>query len=443
MGTTARDGAALTAEELHAFERIEAGALSELSAAVSRPTRAPLPWAEKMFTVGVTGTNGKTSTTHLVAAMMRAAGHGVLTESTVGYFLNDQQLDVPRTTRGYVGAMKRAVDAGALHSASEVTSAALGRGFARVWRYDLGVFTNLTRDHVTEHGSWEHYLASKAQLFIHLGPGTTAVLNAADPAALLIEQVTPADVRRRFFAVPSRGQQLRDADLVATSVDVSPDGTRVRLAPSEAAEQLGGELQTAFIGEVFAENLLAAALAGLSMPLPPEAVRRGAREARLVPGRFELVSREPLVAVDFAHTPDALARTADTARALAGNHRVIFVFGAGGGKDKPKRAPMGRAAGERADYVILTSDNPRHDDAGEIAAALASGARRGGRAHVRIELDRARAIRQAIDLAQPGDVVVVSGKGHETGQTIGDVTTPFSDAEQVLMALGRPLATSP
>src|SRR6478752_10147842 len=113
MGTTARDGAALTAEELHAFERIEAGALSELSAAVSRPTRAPLPWAEKMFTVGVTGTNGKTSTTHLVAAMMRAAGHGVLTESTVGYFLHDEKLELPRTTRGYVGAMKRAVGRGA------------------------------------------------------------------------------------------------------------------------------------------------------------------------------------------------------------------------------------------------------------------------------------------------------------------------------------------
>jgi UDP-N-acetylmuramoyl-L-alanyl-D-glutamate--2,6-diaminopimelate ligase len=184
--------------------------------------------------------------------------------------------------------------------------------------------------------------------------------------------------------------------------------------------------------------LLAAALAALSLPLSPEAIRRGASEVRLVPGRFELVSREPLVAVDFAHTPDALARTADTARALAGQHRVIFVFGAGGGKDKPKREPMGRAAGERADYVIVTSDNPRHDDPAEIAAALASGARRGGRAHVRIELDRARAIQQAIELAKPGDVVVVSGKGHETGQTIGDVTTPFSDAEQVRLALGRP-----
>ena len=437
MATTARDGAALTAAELHAFERIEAEALSKLSAAVTRPTRAPLPWAEKMFTVGVTGTNGKTSTTHLVAAMMRAAGHGVLTESTVGYYLNEEKLQVVRSSRGYVGAMKRAVDAGAMYSASEVTSAALGRGFARIWRYDLGVFTNLTRDHVSEHGSWEHYLASKAQLFVHLGPGTTAVLNAADPAALLIDQVTPADVKRRFFAVPSRGERLRAADLAAARVEVSADGTRVLLEPSETAEQLGGVLETQFIGEVFAENLLAAALAGLAVPLPADAVCRGARDVRLVPGRFELVSREPLVAVDFAHTPDALARTADTARAIAGRGRVFLVFGAGGGKDEPKREPMGRAAGERADYVIITSDNPRHDDPAQIAAALAKGARRGGRAHVRIELDRAKAIRQAIDQARPGDVVVITGKGHETGQTIGDVTTPFSDAEQVLMALGR------
>jgi UDP-N-acetylmuramoyl-L-alanyl-D-glutamate--2,6-diaminopimelate ligase len=436
MATTARDGAALTAEELHAFERIEAEALSKLSAAVTRPTRAPLPWAERMFTVGVTGTNGKTSTTHLVAAMMRAAGHGVLTESTVGYYLNEQKLDVVRSSRGYVGAMKCAVDAGALYSASEVTSAALGRGFARIWRYDLGVFTNLTRDHVTEHGSWEHYLASKAQLFVHLGPGTTAVLNAADPAALLIDQITPPDVKRRFFAVPSRGERLRAADLAAARVEVSADGTRVLLEPSETAEQLGGVLETRFIGEVFAENLLAAALAGLSVPLPADAVCRGARDVRLVAGRFELVSREPLVAVDFAHTPDALARTADTARAIAGTGRVFLVFGAGGGKDEPKREPMGRAAGERADYVIITTDNPRHDDPAQIAAALAKGARRGGRAHVRIELDRARAIRVALEQARPGDVVVITGKGHETGQTIGNVTTPFSDAEQVRLALG-------
>jgi UDP-N-acetylmuramoyl-L-alanyl-D-glutamate--2,6-diaminopimelate ligase len=436
MATTARDGAALTAEELHAFERIEAEALSKLSAAVTRPTRAPLPWAEKMFTVGVTGTNGKTSTTHLVGAMMRAAGHGVLTESTVGYYLNEEKLEVVRSSRGYVGAMKRALDAGALYSASEVTSAALGRGFARIWRYDLGVFTNLTRDHVSEHGSWEHYLASKAQLFVHLGPGTTAVLNAADPAALLIDQVTPADVKRRFFAVPSRGKRLRAADLAAARVEVSADGTRVLLEPSETAEQLGGVLETKFIGEVFAENLLAAALAGLAVPLPANAVCRGARDVRLVPGRFELVSREPLVAVDFAHTPDALARTADTARAIAGRGRVFIVFGAGGGKDEPKREPMGRAAGERADYVIITSDNPRHDDPTQIAAALAKGARRGGRAHVRIELDRAQAIRVALEQAKPGDVVVITGKGHETGQTIGDVTLPFSDTEQVRLALG-------
>jgi UDP-N-acetylmuramoyl-L-alanyl-D-glutamate--2,6-diaminopimelate ligase len=436
MATTVRDATALSAEELHAFERIEAEALSKLSAAVTRPTRAPLPWAEKMFTVGVTGTNGKTSTTHLVAAMMRAAGHGVLTESTVGYYLNEQPIDVVRSTRGYVAAMKRAVDAGALYSASEVTSTALSRGFARVWRYDLGVFTNLSRDHVTEHGSWEHYLASKAQLFVHLGPGTTAVLNAADPAALLIDQITPPDVKRRFFAVPSRGERLRAADLAARHVEVSAEGTRVFLEASETAEQLGGMLETKFIGEVFAENLLAAALAGLAVPLPPEAVRRGAREVRLVPGRFELVSREPLVAVDFAHTPDALARTGDTARAIAGQGRVFMVFGAGGGKDRPKRESMGRAAGERAEYVIITTDNPRHDDPAEIAAALAQGARRGGRAYVRIELDRAKAIRLALEEAKPGDVVVISGKGHETGQTIGDVTTPFSDTEQVLLALG-------
>jgi UDP-N-acetylmuramoyl-L-alanyl-D-glutamate--2,6-diaminopimelate ligase len=425
-----------SARELSDFEQLERSVRDRLGQVVTRPTRAPFPWAERLFTLGVTGTNGKTTTAHLIAALLREARHDVILESTLGYFLNDTTLDVPRTSAGFVTAMKHAVESGARFASVEVTSAALARGYARVWRYDLGVFTNLSRDHVAAHGSWEHYLASKAQLFVHLGPGATAVLNAADPAALLVDQVTPPDVKRRYFASAARGPQLCPAELAATEIQVSHDGTYVQLAPSPVAEALGGELELRFIGAVFAENALAATLAAMQAGVGADSARRALARTAALPGRFQVIARNPTVVVDYAHSPDALLRTADTARALSDSGRVIFVFGAGGGADAPKREDMGRVVGERADYVVLTSDNPRHESAREIAAALERGCRRGGRAHVRIQLDRRAAIRAGIELARARDVVVIAGKGHELVQVVGDLTESFSDVEEAQAALG-------
>jgi UDP-N-acetylmuramoyl-L-alanyl-D-glutamate--2,6-diaminopimelate ligase len=411
-------------ERLDALERDAAGA------ALVRPTPAPFAWANDFFTFGVTGTNGKSSTTHLLGAILGAAGMPALVESTLGYFLDGQQLQVPRTARGYVAALRHAAQQGARHAAIEVTSAALARGFARSWRFDLAVFTNLTRDHVEQHGSWEHYLASKAQLFLHLGPGCTAVLNACDAAAQLIERVTPPDVARRYYAVSSRGEQLVPAELVAESVQLSSAGTHIELAPSATAEALGGMLTTRLVGAVFAENALAAALAGLAGGVAGEDVARGLAACPVVPGRFEILGQDPIVAVDYAHTPDALVRTCETARALA-RGKVSVVFGAGGGRDVEKREVMGRAVGERADYAFITTDNPRNEDPAQIAEAVARGCRRGGRAYPRLVPDRREAIRRAIESARPGDVVVVAGRGHERTQQIRGVEQPFSDVEEV------------
>ena len=429
-------GHAPSAEELTHFGALEARAAERIAGSLQRPTPAPFAWAEELFTVGVTGTNGKSSTTHLIAHAISASGQRVLTESTLGYWFDDEQLAVPRTSQGYLTALRDAAARGARHAVCEVTSAALARGFARVWRYDLAVFTNLSRDHVEAHGSWEHYLASKAQLFVHLGPGRTAVLNACDPAALLLDKVTPGDVKRRFFAVDSRGERLIAPDLAAQSVTLDATGTHIELEASATAEALGGVLSTRMVGQVFAENVLAAALASLGTGVPPERVRAGIASCPVVSGRFEIVAQAPLVAIDYAHTPDALARTCDTARELARGARVIVVFGAGGSADQPKRDPMGFAVGRGADIALITNDNPRDEAPLAIAEAVARGARRAGRATVHIELDREAAILRALNEARSGDVLVIAGKGHENGQIIAGVEQPFSDQECVARLLG-------
>lgn len=400
-----------------------------------RPIRAAAPWAEDLCSVGITGTNGKTSTTTMLASMILAAGQRVYTATTLDYALDLKPLAVARSWGGFVEGAELARAAGARHAAIEITSQGLARGHAKRWRFDHGVFTNLSPDHLKSHGSWEHYLASKAQLFVHLSPGGTAVLSARDPCSALIDQVTPADVQRRWFGAPGRGPQVRAEDLSAAAVEVSAGGTDVTLAPGPLAEALGGSLGLRYVGEVFAENALAAALAGLAIGLPAAAVVRGLREAPVVPGRFEVLARAPVVAVDYAHTPDALVHTCRAARRIAGAGRVIVVFGAGGETDPGKRAPMGEAVGAGADVAVVTTDNPRREDPRAIAADLRVGLARGA-ARVIEEPDRGRAIALALDLARPADVVVIAGKGHEEGQVIGEATLPFSDRAEVLRLCG-------
>ncbi|MBK8719978.1 MAG: UDP-N-acetylmuramyl-tripeptide synthetase [Deltaproteobacteria bacterium] len=401
-----------------------------------RPTQPPFGWAEGFFTIGVTGTNGKTSTTQLQAAIVRAWGHSVLTISTVGYFIDEvRQDDLPRTLHGFHVAFERAQQRGITWAVVEATSKGLAEGYAKRWRFDLGVFTNLSPDHLQTHGTWEHYLAAKAQLFVHLGPGRTCVLNAADPAAMLIHQAVPADVRRRFFHAPARGPALTPADLAIASTELTAAGTTAVLVPGPLADALGGVLRLRMVGDVFAENALAAALAMDAAGAPADAIVRGLASALPVPGRFEVLHDDPVVAIDYAHSADALARTCDAARRLA-RGRVLVVFGAGGDSTPEKREPMGEAVGARADDVWITNDNPRREDPAAIAASLVAGVVRGARARPRVELDRARAIEQAIADAGPGDVVVVAGKGHERGQLVGGEELPFSDVDEVRRVLG-------
>jgi UDP-N-acetylmuramoyl-L-alanyl-D-glutamate--2,6-diaminopimelate ligase len=401
-----------------------------------RPVPAAFPWAESLHTFGVTGTNGKTSTCALIGACLRADGRHVLTVGTTGAFIDDEPIPKGKSFADFTALMLRGQQAGCRDIVVETTSYGLQLGYARKWRFDLGVFTNLSPDHLKTHGTWENYLAAKAQLFLHLGPGRPMVLNAGDLHATYIDQATPADVRRLWFHVPSRGPAQRAADLEAAAIELDADGTRIALAPSPLAEALGGELRVRMIGEVFAENALAAALACWAAGLPPAAIVRGLAQQPGVPGRFEVLAREPLVAVDYAHSPDALRRTCRTARALA-RGRVIVVFGAGGDSTPDKRGPMGAIVAAEADLAVITNDNPRREDPRAIAAMIEAGARGvAGGASLRVILDRRAAIEHAIAAAGPGDVVVVAGMGHEVTQRVGGVTVPFSDRDEVLRLTG-------
>jgi UDP-N-acetylmuramoyl-L-alanyl-D-glutamate--2,6-diaminopimelate ligase len=383
----------------------------------------------RLRTVGVTGTNGKTTTTSMVAAIVAAAGEPSARVTTVGAWVENELVSGADLVDEFVLTVERAVARGAKTIAVEMTSKALAAGVARKWRPDVGVFTNLTRDHLDIHGSAEAYLAAKAQIVVALPPGGTAILNGDDPAAALLAELVPREV-----AVLRFSQHDRSCALVAERVEVSPEGTRISLARGALADRLDRAIALAVIGEVHARNALAAALAAHALGYSADAIRRGLAAFAGVPGRFEVVARAPLVIVDYAHTPDGLVGTLATARALAARGRVICVFGCGGNRDRGKRPEMGAIADAAADVVVLTTDNPRHEDPRAIAADILAGVA-GRAARWVVELDRARAIEVAIATARPADVVVIAGKGHETVQEIAGAALPFSDAEVARAAL--------
>jgi len=400
-----------------------------MSATIAVP--APPPWASELRTVGVTGTNGKSTTTTWVAAALGAMGTRVVRATTLGFFVDDEEQAVEKSYDGFLECMRRGHALGARYAAIELTSEALARGFAKAWPCAVGVFTNLSHDHLDAHGTPEHYLASKAQLFVSLAPGATAVLNARDETSALLAEVLAEGVKTVTYGVPSRGEACLEEDVSVTALHLGWDGTRIECMVHGSPV----EVRVRAIGEVHAENALAAWLGAEAAGVPREAALARLAEAPAPPGRFEVISREPYVVVDYAHTPDALARTIATARALTakrGAGRVHAVFGAGGKRDKAKREPMGRAA-SAAEHVVLTSDNPRDESPAAIAAEIARGLE--GHPDVRVLLDRAAAIRHAVTSAGREDVVLLAGMGHEREQTIGGRRLPFSDVDEAKKAL--------
>ena len=299
---------------------------------------------------------------------------------------------MPAHYAGFSMTMERCLAAGGRFAALELTSESLAMGFAKAWPCKVAAFTNLSLDHSDAHGSAEHYLASKAQLFMSLPPGGTAVLNGCDENAELLVDVLGAGVDVLRYGVASRGAAWASLDLAAEAITPSFEGTTATLLPSARFPALPSRLELKAIGEVFVENALAALGCALAFAVPAEQAVRALATVLPPPGRFEVVQRRPDVVVDYAHTPDALARTLATARKLCCG-TLTLVFGAGGDRDKAKRPLLGAAA-RAADRILLTSDNPRSEAPEAIMAEIAGGI--GTHASLAYEVDRERAIQLAL-----------------------------------------------
>lgn len=399
-----------------------------LSASLVRPH----PLRERFVVAAVTGTDGKTTTTTLIDAMVRASGQPCLRVTTLGAFLDGEQIEDAKGA-GFDAALSAALERGVRTIALEVTSHALSDGFARRFPPDVAVLTSFTRDHLDHHKSPEHYLASKAQLFLSLRAKGTAVLPLELPASELILELLedrPDLIIRRASIAGA------DAALCANSVTLTRSGLSVALGGSSPVRALG-EIALPLRSTVHAQNLLGALLAAEAIGVPVDAMREGLAGFAGLPGRMEVVCERPLVSIDFAHTPGALEGTLRSARSMANDEggRVIVVFGCGGGRDPGKRPEMGRIASELAHEVLLTTDNPRGEDPRAIADAVEAG--RLGAARWTAIPDRGQAIERAIAMAHENDVVVIAGRGHERTQEIAGEHRPFSDADVAREACAR------
>ena len=376
--------------------------------------------AQRLKLTGVTGTNGKTTTTFLIDAVLRAAGNTTALVGTIEYRLAGEVLPAVNTTPESLDLYRMFQEleqAGGSHVTMEVSSHALALGRVYGMPFHTAVFTNLTRDHLDFHHSMEEYFAAKQLLFGSDGGAAPAwaVINSDDPYGRQI-QTAPHTLRYGFE---------EGADLRGSSLNVSFEG--LRFTVQQGAERV--QLTSPLVGKFNAYNILAACGAALSYGLDWKTISTAIANCPRVPGRFESVQQgQPfLVVVDYAHSDDALRNVIAAARELHPK-RVITLFGCGGDRDRSKRPLMAQAASQASDFVVLTSDNPRSEDPISIMNDALVGLRRFDTPHI-IEPDRARAIRAALKEAEAGDIVILAGKGHETYQVLKDRVIHFDDRE--------------
>jgi UDP-N-acetylmuramoyl-L-alanyl-D-glutamate--2,6-diaminopimelate ligase len=390
--------------------------------------------AEDLLVIGVTGTNGKTTTTFLIESILRAAGRTTGLVGTIETRIASERRPGVRTTPESLDLHRLFFDmgdAGVDSVVMEVTSHALVLHRIDGTRFASAAFTNLSQDHLDFHPSMEDYFAAKSSLFVaeHLERGA---INVDDPFGERL---------KRTVDVPCVGFGLAPgADVRAVDVELGPTGSTFAISSREGDMNI----VTSLVGSFNVSNCLAAAAACMQAGIDQESIEKGIGALTAVPGRFESVDAgQPFsVIVDYAHTPDSLDNLLRAARSVAqrSGGRVIVVFGAGGDRDRSKRPLMGTVAARLADAVVVTSDNPRSENPSSIIDQILEGVvAESSHGPDEIDPDRARAIRSAITRAKPGDVVVIAGKGHETGQELADRTIPFDDrivAAEVLQDFG-------
>ncbi|MGC1869426.1 MAG: UDP-N-acetylmuramoyl-L-alanyl-D-glutamate--2,6-diaminopimelate ligase [Acidobacteriaceae bacterium] len=383
---------------------------------------------------GATGTNGKTTTTYLLESMLRSAGRISILLGTIEYHVGSEVRPSPHTTpesRDLFQLFAEGISAGATEAVMEVSSHALEQG--RVWglHWDTAVFTNLTQDHLDFHGTMEAYFAAKAKMFIGengaAAPRVAIIHGEDEYGKRLVPMARAAGCEVVEFG-------LKRGDFRAENVTLDANGTKFTMVTPKG----NIELHTHLPGPVNVLNLLAASAAAMARGLMHDEIARGVEAIAYVPGRFQTVNcGQPFtVAVDYAHTDDALRNLTRLARQLASprHGRVITVFGCGGDRDRTKRPRMGQAAAEGSDFVVATSDNPRSEDPDAILGEILPGLKASG-VSFQVEADRAHAIRLAVGWARENDVVLIAGKGHEKVQVLRDRTIPFDDAAEASEAL--------
>jgi UDP-N-acetylmuramoyl-L-alanyl-D-glutamate--2,6-diaminopimelate ligase len=386
--------------------------------------------SRRLWVCGVTGTKGKTTTTDLINAVLRAAGHRAAVIGTTGVLAEGVPVEFHTTTSTTPEApdlqrlLRDLHQEGVGHIVMEVTSHALELSRVASCRFRAAVFTNLTQDHLDLHGDLARYRDTKSRLFAMVDPAGVSIVNADDPSSAAMAQRSRARVVTYGIDGP--------ADIRATEVRLAASGTQCTVTWPEGSRRLSLRLPGLFN----VSNALAAFAAGLAAGADPAVIAPALESVAGVPGRCEVVDEgQPFtVLVDYAHSPDSLDKILRLAAQITSGRRIV-VFGCGGDRDRTKRPIMGRIGTELADHAIFTSDNPRTEDPAAIIREIEGGV--DGAKNFESIPDRRRAIERGIALARPGDVVVIAGKGHETYQILGDRTVPFDDrlvAREVLRA---------
>lgn len=394
---------------------------------------------KKMRMIGVTGTNGKTTITYIIRSILRKAGYKTGLIGTIKIMIEDEILPIHNTTPDIIDLQQtlfRMVKAGMDYVIMEVSSHALALHRVAGCEYDTAVFTNLTRDHLDFHKTFENYALAKARLFSSLSASEnekgnkTAVINIDDGAAAVMQQ--HAKCRTFTYAID------KQADIKADNINIHADGASVHIGGSLC----NMDLLLNITGLFNIYNVMGAVGAALAENVAPQVIREALADFHSVPGRFELVraGQDFSVIVDYAHTPDGLENVLKTARQIA-KKNIITVFGCGGDRDRTKRPIMGRIAAERSDIVIATSDNPRTEDPEFILEEVENGVLPSlhGNFHEKIT-DRKTAIYRAVELAQKDDIVIIAGKGHENYQILKTGTIHFDDKEVAAAAIKRKLS---